>query len=108
MDAGGGAGRCRRIMRPFSPFSPVAFASARRGRSLLRTFRLAGLPTLSGDHAVRGPALRRNAERPAAVGPARSGVGGYGGPLPAAVLAGGPVALVHDGGAAGGADRGRA
>ena len=108
MDAGGGAGRCRRNMRPFSPFSPVAFASARRGRSLLRTFRMAGLPALSGDHPVRSPALRRNAERPAAVGPARSGVGSYGGPLLAAVLAGGTVALVHDGGAAGGADRGRA
>ena len=42
------------------------------------------------------------------VGPVRSGVGGYGGALPAIVLAGGAVALVHDGGAAGGADRGRA
>ena len=108
MDAGGGAGRRRRRMRPFSPFSPVANASARRGGSLLRALRLAGLPALPDNDAGRSPALRRRAERPAAVGPARRGVGGYGGPLPAAVLAGGSGALVHDGGAAGGADRGRA
>ena len=67
-------------MRPFSPFSPVADASARRGDPLLRALRLAGLPALPDNDAGRGPALRRRTEHPAVVGPApAASVRQYGG-----------------------------